>query len=256
MTVKKTMAAVAVLVLIGVSAGLLATFKARQKVGKPGVKLVDKPMLDEHGKPFASVSVGLPEKILNYSSTNLFMFEEELRYLPKDTTYGRRRYLHGGDMFADMTVVLMGTDRTSIHKPQFCLTSQGWKIERSEMLTVPMARPHPYELPVMKLTTAARPLKLADGSVRPFRAMYVYWFVSEKRLTSDHKARMWGMVEDLVMTGVLPRWAYVSCLTFCPPGREEATYQWLKELIAAGVPEFQMTTMPPTETVPTATASR
>lgn len=245
MMAKKTMTAVAVLALVGFVAGVIGTLKTRQRVGNPGVKLVEKPIFNPQGKAVANVSVGLPEKILNHSSTNLPMMDEELKYLPKDTTYGRRRYLRDDRTFADMTVVLMGVDRTSIHKPQYCLTSQGWRIEKSDEIAIPMSRPHRYELPVMRLTTAPRPVKMEDGTVKPLRAMYVYWFVAEKRLTADHRQRMWGTVEDLVLTGILPRWAYISCLTFCSPGNEEAAFQWVKELITEGVPEFQTAATPP-----------
>jgi len=50
------------------------------------------------------------------------------------------------------------------------------------------------------------------------------------------------MARDLVRTGTLQRWAYVSCFSMCYPGQEQATYGRVKELITAAVPAFQLTT--------------
>ncbi len=251
-------ALVSVVVLIALSAGLLVVFKSRQVLGKAGLKVVEKPMTNEQGKSISQFRVELPEKILDYSSTNETVKDVELDYLPKDTTYGRRGYFkEDGFLFnrIDLSVVLMGTDRTSIHKPQFCLTGQGFTITDQERVVIPIDQPHRYELPAMKLT-ATQEIKLRNGGTVNLRAIYVYWFVSENRLTSEHKSRMWSMVEDLVKTGVMPRWAYVSCLTRCMPGQEAVAYERVRQLIAASVPEFQLTTLPSSTTpvAPPATA--
>ena len=53
---------------------------------------------------------------------------------------------------------------------------------------------------------------------------------------------MFDMGLDMLRTGVLQRWAYVSCFSICHPGQEEETYKRIKELISAAVPHFQLTT--------------
>jgi hypothetical protein len=232
-----------VLALIGSAASLLSALKARQRQGKPGLKLVEKPTLDRNANVLRPISVQLPETVLDYTSTNLPIEEIEFKTLPKDTTYGRRSYVKRDGFRSDISVVLMGTDRTSIHKPQICLTGQGWKIEKSELVTIPIELPHPYNLPAMKLT-GSKQAKDMNGQLIEGRALYVYWFVAENRLTAEHKERMWGTVGDLVKTGVMPRWAYVSCLSICYPGQEEAVYRRMERLLAAAVPEFQLTTRP------------
>ncbi|MFO1500850.1 MAG: hypothetical protein U1G07_21095 [Verrucomicrobiota bacterium] len=133
---------------------------------------------------------------------------------------------------------MMGTDRT-IHKPQFCLDSQGWRIDKTETDLIPMARPHPYDLRVMKLTTTGQGMD-KQGRPMKLRGLYVYWFVAEDHLTPYHGERMWWMAKEMIRSGVLQRWAYVSYFTACLPGQEEAVYARVKELIAASVPEFQL----------------
>jgi hypothetical protein len=78
------------------------------------------------------------------------------------------------------------------------------------------------------------------GSVKR-NGFFVYWFVADQQLTATHKERMWWMSRDLLLRGVLQRWAYVSCLVHFAPGQEEAAYGRLSEFIAALAPQFQLT---------------
>jgi hypothetical protein len=48
------------------------------------------------------------------------------------------------------------------------------------------------------------------------------------------------MARTLLSSGVLERWAYVSFFAPCAPGQEAETYERMKKLIAASVPEFQL----------------
>jgi hypothetical protein len=81
------------------------------------------------------------------------------------------------------------------------------------------------------------------------RGIFVYWFVADNELTDDHRERMWWMARDLIRTGVLQRWAYVTYFSVCGTGQEEATFNRLKRFISASVPEFQLVSGPPIQTV-------
>ena len=236
---KWTLSAV-VLAVISVGACLLLYLQSRQRLGQPGVRLAAQPVRDPEGRVVGTNSVSLPEQVLGYSSEPAPVTRLQLGWLPKDTTYGRRLYQAPDGFGVLMSVVLMGTDRTSIHKPQYCLTGQGWKIDRSEMTTIRVERPHPYDLFVMKLS-ATGIQETAAGVKAVRRGIYVYWFVADNELTADHLQRMWWMARDLIWTGTLQRWAYVACFAACVPGQEEATYRRMKEFIVASVPEFQLT---------------
>lgn len=245
MTKEKWIVLSAALILIGGCATFLATVKSKQRLGNPGLKLVPQPVSVEGEKNLVGTnSVALPLKVLEYTSQPRPVMKIEMETLPKDTTFGRRRYVSQDGFWADASVVLMGRDRTSIHKPQICLDGQGWRIEKSEQLRIPVARPHHYELPVMKLTAAGEGRDQSSGQAVKLSAVYVYWFVSENHLTADHRERVWWMAKDLITTGVLQRWAYVAYFSVCIPGREEATFDRMKELIAASVPEFQLVSGP------------
>jgi len=228
------------LVMIGSTATFLFQIKGHQKLGNPGVKLGNAPLFDVNTNRIADVSVILPENVLGYMSMPVPISAIELEMLPKDTTFGRRRYWMTNDANVDLAVVLMGKDRTSIHKPELCLVGQGWTIDESEMVPIKMEQPYPYDLSVIKMTASIR-IKDDQGNPVTVRGIYVFWFVAENKLTANHNERMWSMMTGLLRTGTLERWAYVSCFSRCFPGREEETFNRLKQFIAASTPQFQLT---------------
>lgn len=210
--------------LMAATATLLIWLRTNQRLGEPGVKL------------------DLPERVLDYSSVPVKVTEEEIYTLPKDTTFGRRLYsrvINGYTNELLLSVVLMGSDRTSLHKPQFCLTGQGWEIKRTERNHIPVSQPHPYQLPVIELVAH----KQFQG--QEARGVYTYWFVAHQSITADHWQRMWWMAKNLLLHGVLQRWAYISCFVTCSPGQEEAAKQDVRHFIATAVPEFQLASGPP-----------
>jgi exosortase len=212
-----------------------------QKLGQPGLKVVQTPIYDPDGNLAATNCVALPEQVLSYESKVVPVERIVLDWLPKDTTYGQRVYKGSNGFHVQMTAILMGTDRTSIHQPQYCLTGGGWHIDESDLETIRIQQPHGYDLPVNKLTVS-RLAQADNGAEVKLSGIYVYWFVADNRLTAEHGQRMLDMGLDMLRTGVLQRWAYVSCFSVCLPGREEETYNRIKELITAAVPQFQLTT--------------
>jgi Protein of unknown function (DUF3485) len=234
--------AVALALIASTGVGL-SRLQALQRLGRPGVKLVERLVYREDGETIGTNSVALPEQVLNFESREQPIAKVVWNWLPKDTTYAQRLY-RAPDGFRTMAnVVLMGTDRTSIHDPKYCLAGQGFQTLREEFDSVPIQEPHPYSLPVYKWTVRHE-VVTPEGAKVPQSALYVFWFVADDQLTANHKERMWWMARDLVTRGVLQRWAYVSCFSVCAPGQEEATYARMREWIAAAVPQFQRATGP------------
>jgi hypothetical protein len=184
----------------------------------------------------------LPERLLDYSSEELETEDLVIRTLPNDTSFGFRRYQNADGFYLDMRVVLMGRDRTSLHRPQFCLTGQGWEINQSlsKETTVKVEQPFAYELPIVALMTSAT--MNIDGQSQLRSGVYVYWYVADDAMSASTSGieRMWWMATKLLRTGVLQRWAYISCFAPCAPGQEAATFERLKRFISAAVPQFQL----------------
>ncbi len=231
---KQWILALCALALVGAAAVLLVRLKANQRLGEPGVKSRAIP-----GR--VNRIVELPEKVLDYKSQAVAADPVTTNALPHDTSFAQRIYSAPNRFPVALNVVLMGADRTSMHKPQFCLTGSGWRIDLTESTTIPMSRPSRYSLPVTKLMVTRQEAR--DNRPLTWRGIYVYWYVADHALSGDQSGfqRMWWMAKHLVTTGVLQRWAYVTCFVVCPPGQEEPAYQQLKEFMVAAVPEFQLT---------------
>jgi hypothetical protein len=236
---KKSILFVAAILIMVATVGGILHFKLHQRLGKPGVKLGPTPLLDPTGKKVAEESVILPENVSGFEATSLPVSDIELNVLPKDTMFGKKMYKADDGFVSAVSVVLMGADRTSIHKPEICLVTQGWTIDKSEMDHIKMKQPIAYELTVMKMTATLRG-KDKNGQPVTVRGIYVYWFVADNLLTATHRQRMLWMARDLLLTGALDRWAYVAYFAQCAPGGEEPIYQRLKDLIVESVPQFQL----------------
>src|SRR5262245_24114802 len=99
------------LAMIGGSGWFLAHLHSFQQLGKPGVKT----------RPLAgskNLEVVLPEQVLDYNSEPIPLAEIVTNTLPPDTSFGQRLYTAPDGFWMQVSVVLMGGDRTSMHKPQ------------------------------------------------------------------------------------------------------------------------------------------
>lgn len=225
------------LLLMGGGGGVLGHLRAHQRLGAPGVKT--HPLAHSN-----RLVVDLPERVLDYQSKWVEPDELTTNTLPADTSFGQREYRAPDGFVLSLNVVLMGGDRTSLHKPQYCLAGQGWNIDPAASVetSIPVSRPCPYDLPVVELVSNKQ-LTRADGQTYPARGLYVYWYVAQDALSASVGGyqRQWWMAKHLLRTGELQRWAYVSCFAVCPPGQEGATFDRMKQFIAAAVPQFQLT---------------
>ena len=236
MNKQKWILLVTTLAFISATGGGLRYLKTNQRLGVPGIK----------AKPIAGtvvMEIDLPEKVLDFTSEKLEEGAVVTNMLPKDTSFASRHYRNNtNDYGVAAHIVLMGKDRTSIHKPEYCLPGQGWQLDAKTNAVISIAGPHPYPLPVSKWIISNN-FKNERGQAEPVRGLYVFWFVADQEQTSDHWTRILWLARDLLRHGVLQRWAYVSYFTVCYPGQEEEAFERVQKLIAASVPEFQL---PPT----------
>jgi len=230
---QKIIVFVCVLALIAGGAGALTWLKKNQRLGAPGIMATPLP-------GGIKMSFNLPAQVLDYSSTNEAQSQTVLDTLPKDTSYAQRLYTDTNGFWVNANVILMGMDRTSIHKPEFCLAGQGWNTPKKETVTIPIPGPHPYQLKVAKWTLTQF-VRDRQGQKQEVCGLYVFWFVAKNEETVSHWHRIWWLTRDLLTTGVLQRWAYVSYFSAgFAPDQEDAAFARIEKLIAASAPEFQL----------------
>ena len=78
-----------------------------------------------------------------YNGEKGYMGEQEKKWLPSDTTYLKMTYKEKGlnEALASYralhaTLIVAGSDSRSLHRPQVCLTAQGWAIAQKEVVAL------------------------------------------------------------------------------------------------------------------------
>jgi len=138
---------------------------------------------------------------------NLFtMSRAEYEQLPKDTEFVKSAYTNDAGTRVFASVVLSGTARDSIHRPQRCLKGQGNLLDGEYTLEIPMEGREPLQVRVIK---SHRTFQTPDGPLY-LHSYYAYWFVGQDRETPYHLGRMFWLAWDRVMRSKANRWAYIS----------------------------------------------
>ncbi len=143
----------------------------------------------------------------------------ERSMLPADTGLVRKYYSQlDGQSGLHATIVLSGNDRSSIHRPQVCMTAAGNEIAEERTIRIPLAgREAPLEVRVLDMI---KPYTRTDGTPAVSASYYAYWFVGKDRETASHLARMAWMGYDRVFRGVSHRWAYIALAGGRTPGSD------------------------------------
>jgi hypothetical protein len=229
---KKLVMLVVALVMMAGTAGALTWLRANQKLGTPGIKATPIPGT-------VMMKIDLPERVLDFTSTNVPERETVINYLPADTSYAERRYFGPDGIAIQSTAILMGADRTSIHRPEYCMPGQGWNIDDKKIVNIPIQDNPPYQLEVAQWNVS-QVLKQPDGRQVKYSAVYAFWYAANNEQTANHDKMLEWLTMDLFRTGALQRWAYISYFALCAPGQEDATFERMKQLIAAQVPQFEL----------------
>lgn len=155
-----------------------------------------------------------------------YMNHAEKRMLPSDTGLVRKYYLRDGAAPVHASIVLSGNDRSSIHRPQVCMTAAGYAIVDDTLLRIPLGGGRdPLDVMVLDMDRTG-----ADGRVE--HIYYAYWFVGKGRETASHVQRMVWMATDRVLRGVSHRWAYIALSAPRDPG-SDAHLQQIANFAAA-----------------------
>jgi hypothetical protein len=102
-----------------------------------------------------------------------------------------------------------------------------------------MQKPHPYDLKITKLGAEISVMG-KDGQAVEYHGYFLYWFVADGTLTPSRAHRMWEMAREMLKTGTVQRWAYVSYFSYAPAGHESALLERMKTFIQQTLPEFQI----------------
>lgn len=175
----------------------------------------------------------------------------EMELLPADTQLVKMRYRtfsapESRDI-VNATLVLAGAERRSIHRPEVCLDGQGWTLIESRVLPVEIK---PGQILEVKDLLIERQWIDKDGTRKPLRAHYVYWFVGKDVTTPYNATQVWLSSWDNIARNVNHRWAYPSLTAWVTENFEpsetgqrkrgsDETMKVITTLIRELVPRFQ-----------------
>jgi len=207
------------------------------------------PLGQEHA---SGVIMRLPSGVSRYLGEEGNMSQEEKRLLPSDTEIVRSHYRSAsyGPSTQDqieVTLVLAGAERRSIHRPEVCLTGQGWTLLDSKVIPIEITQGRILRVRDLFIE---KNIPMQDGSTRPLRAHYVYWFVGTDVTTPSHFERIWLTTWDSVTRNINHRWAYPSVMALVTDNfaaeeisqrqrNSDQTLELITQLIQALVPKFQ-----------------
>lgn len=189
----------------------------------------------------SGVLMTLPDRIGEFWGVDEPVTASEKTILPSDTEFAKKSYQAPNGEEVTCQIVLSGAEKRSIHRPEICLPGQGWTIDSSEFIPVPLK--NGQTLTVMKLTLD-REVETSPQNRKHITMFFLYWFVGKDKTTADHKVRILLSSWDRIMHNVNHRWAYIIVSApvmenFKPSGfNREQTMQMLKDFIANIAPSL------------------
>ena len=153
------------------------------------------------------------KEIAGYASKPVEASEAELHTLPDDTEIDKRRYAGADGHWFDVTLVIGGKSKASIHRPELCLPSQGFQ----------MTDPHTTDVGGVSW----RLVTLARRDAPPMGFAYTFFNQAGYR-TSSHLRRIFRDVWDRSVRGRIDRWAMVT--VFSPVSDAARLARFLDEL--------------------------
>lgn len=154
----------------------------------------------------SGVNLSLPFKIGDMIGFETQISEAERIILPSDTEFVRKTYRsRTGDQVL-VSIVLSGSDKRSIHRPEICLPGQGWTVKGGKTQEIDLS--DAKTLDVMNLYLE-RQVQQDSGEKLPLYSYYMYWFVGSDLVTSSHLERILRSMWDRIFRQKNHRWAYV-----------------------------------------------
>lgn len=134
-------------------------------------------------------------EIAGFTSEPLEPSESERTMLPSDTQFDKRLYTAPDGTWYQVSLVIGGRSKSSIHRPELCLPSQGFQMMNPRSLDAGGVAWHA--------------VTLAHGTLPPLGFAYTF-FNQDGFRTSSHVRRILRDVIDRSFRARIDRWAMVT----------------------------------------------
>ena len=157
----------------------------------------------------------------------------ERAILPSDTIILKKNYREEKNQWISVSVVVAGRSRASIHRPEWCLSGQGFAVTGYTSDTIQCADGRQIPVTFIDVQSYGQ-----NGMVN--HGLFAYWFVSTDGEVASQWQRLVRMAWDNIIYRVSRRWAYVTIMTDMPQGHEDKqTRDKLKTFIAELYPKIR-----------------
>ena len=109
------------------------------------------------------------------------------------------------------TVVISGSDKRSIHRPERCLQAQGWQIISRDRLALPPATGDGEGLVITRLII--RRVWLQEKRRTEAKRVVFYWFMGDNRITGSNMKRLACTAWDRMIHRLNYRWSYILLIS-------------------------------------------
>lgn len=152
----------------------------------------------------------------------------EANVLPADTRLFKRIYKADDTPTFHVSVALAGKNRRSIHRPQNCLPAQGYRIDRSQSVSMPLEGGEDLNIRVLHIH---RIIHTKEGAQAAAPGLYAYWYAGPSRDTSSQMKFFFLLAQARLLRNTAERWALVSVSTPIQE-TEESSLQQLSTFVA------------------------
>lgn len=148
-------------------------------------------------------------EIVGYASEEVPVSESETTVLPADTQFLKRMYTAEDGNYFQVSIVLGGKSKNSVHRPELCLPSQGFQ----------MMNPHEIEVGDVDWHRVSLMRKDAPGM------SFGYTFFNQAGFrTSSHMRRIFQDVWDRSILGRIDRWVMITVYSSVTDEQEFAAF--------------------------------
>ena len=119
----------------------------------------------------------------------------EATKLPVDTQQAKQLYCGGDGLEIDLSLVLSGGSRMSIHRPELCIPSQVFRMSRVKKMSLPLPGRGPL------------PIHMVQVGKSDYNFVLCYWFVSRNYETASHTVRILRDAWSRSVHNRISRWA-------------------------------------------------
>ncbi len=133
-----------------------------------------------------------------------------VKSLPDDTGLISRLYVRENPrQRINLMIVTAGRDKRSIHRPERCLTSQGYHLAHRTTINIKIPGSKRKSMAVKKLRMVKTQEGPESGQMRTERMIVFYWYASVEHITESNLARLMYTAWDRMVLGKNYRWSYL-----------------------------------------------